>query len=144
MPDPTYEELLRAYRTQQENARVVRTALDAFNRGDTEAFLSNFSDDMQFQMNGSHQFSNTCHTKAEFLELVGRVVEGLSEMITLEIKKFIPAGDWVIAETYGSAKTKSGEPYHNTYCMMYRLENGKVVEFREHNDSAMVERVFGG
>lgn len=142
MADPTPEELLAAHRTQEKNVAIVKTALGAFNSGDTEAFLSNFSDEMHFQMNGSHQFSNHCSSKAEFVELVGRVVVGLGEMITLEIKNLIPAGDWVVVETYGSATTKSGQPYHNTYCMIWHLEDGKIVEFREHNDSALVEKLF--
>ena len=138
MADPTHEELLAAHRRQEENVRIVNSALAAFNGGDTAAFLGHFSDQMQFQMNGSHQ----CKSKAEFIELVGRVVEGLDEMITLEIRNLIPAGDWVVIETYGTAKTKSGEPYHNTYCMLWHLVDGKVVEFREHNDSALVQKMF--
>ncbi len=142
MADPTHEELLAAHRKREDNVRVVKAALAAFNSGDTEAFLGNFSDDMHFQMNGSHQFSNHCSSKAEFIELVGRVVQGLDEMITLEIKNLIPSDNWVVVETYGSAKTTSGEPYHNTYCMMWRFENGKIVEFKEHNDSSLVEKMF--
>lgn len=143
MSEPTHDQLLAAHKTNEENARIVRGALDAFNDGDTEKFLSNFSDQMKFKMNGTHQYSNQCNSKADFVELVSRVAAGLSEMITLEIKNFIPAGDWVIAETYGTAKTSDGTPYHNTYCMLWHLENGKVIEFREHNDSAMVEKMFG-
>lgn len=142
MADPTHEELLAAHRTQEDTVRVVRSAIDAFNAGDTEAFLSNFTDDMHFKMNGSHGFSTPCRSKAEFVELVGRVAADLSEMITLEILSFHPAGEWAVTETQGTAKMTDGTPYQNVYCMLWHVKGGKIVEFKEHNDSALVEKTF--
>ncbi len=133
MPAPTAED---------ESARIVRGALDAFNGGDTEKFLDCFSDDMRFWMNGRHHFSGLVEGKAAFVDLVGRVAAGLQDMITLQIENFIPAGDWVVVESIGSATTASGETYDNRYCMLWRVENGKIVEFKEYNDSAMVIEKF--
>ncbi len=129
-------------KTSQESGRIVRSALDAFNGGDTETFLSHFSDDMRFWMVGTHGFSGAVESKAAFVELVGRVADGLSQMITLEIQNFLPAGEWVAVECRGKAVMKSGDPYDNQYCMLFRVAGGKVVEFKEYNDSAMVVDKF--
>ena len=39
--------------------------------------------------------------------------------------------------------TKAGVRYENEYCLVYRLENGKIVEIREYCDSALTESVLG-
>jgi ketosteroid isomerase-like protein len=39
--------------------------------------------------------------------------------------------------------TKAGEPYCNHYCMLYRLADGRIVEIKEYQDSALCERVLG-
>ena len=142
MGDPSYEELLAATRRDEKNAQIVRNAIDALNSGVVPTFLSYFHENMRFQMNGAHNFSRTCHSRDEFTELVGEVAAGLSEMITLEIESLHTAGDWVICETNGQAKTHAQEPYCNRYCMLWKIEDGKVSELREYNDSAMVERTF--
>ena len=33
--------------------------------------------------------------------------------------------------------------YDNQYCLVFRIENGKIKEIREYCDSALVERVLG-
>ena len=124
------------------NRETIERALQAFNDGAVEAFLGYFSDDMAFWMNGSHQFSGAVQGKEAFLELVGRVGEGLSKMITLDARNIIAGGEWVVVEASGDATTTDGEPYRNRYCMLWRLDDGKIVEFREYNDSHLVVEKF--
>ena len=38
---------------------------------------------------------------------------------------------------------RPGERYDNQYCMVWRIENGKIKEIKEYCDSALVERVLG-
>ena len=56
---------------------------------------------------------------------------------------FIAEGDTVVVEAKGDNVTKTGVRYDNDYCMVWRLENGKVKEIKEYCDSALVERVLG-
>jgi uncharacterized protein len=39
--------------------------------------------------------------------------------------------------------TTQGAPYGNHSCLLFRLENGKIVEIKEYQDSTMRERVLG-
>ncbi len=120
----------------------MRSALDAFNGGDSEGFLDHFTDDMRFWMVGSHGFSGAVEGKAAFVELVGRVGAGLSKPISLEVENFLPSGEWVVVECRGTATMASGQPYDNRYCLLFRVVDGKVVEFKEYNDSALVIEKF--
>ena len=56
---------------------------------------------------------------------------------------FIAEGDYVVVEARGDNVTKSGVRYDNQYCMVWRIENGKIKEIKEYCDSALVERVLG-
>ncbi len=56
---------------------------------------------------------------------------------------FIAEGDYVVVEARGDNVTKTGVRYDNQYCMVWRIENGKIKQIKEYCDSALVERVLG-
>ena len=56
---------------------------------------------------------------------------------------FIAEGDFVVVEAKGDNVTKAGVRYDNHYCMIWRIENGRIEEIREYLDSALFERVLG-
>ena len=51
--------------------------------------------------------------------------------------RFIADGDYVAVEARGDNVTKAGVRYDNEYCLVYRLEGGKIKEIREYCDSAL-------
>jgi ketosteroid isomerase-like protein len=44
---------------------------------------------------------------------------------------------------HGQATTKAGKPYNNTYCMVFRIANGKVQELTEYCDTELITAAFG-
>jgi catechol 2,3-dioxygenase-like lactoylglutathione lyase family enzyme len=53
-------------------------------------------------------------------------------------RRFIADDDLVVVEARGEATTRTGRPYNNSYCWIFRLAGGKVVEVTEHLDTALV------
>jgi ketosteroid isomerase-like protein len=51
-------------------------------------------------------------------------------------------GDYVVVEARGDNVTRSGA-LRQSYCMVWRIENGKIKQIKEYCDSALVERVLG-
>ena len=45
-----------------------------------------------------------------------------------------------MVEARGDNVTKAGLRYDNQYCMVWRIENGRIKEIKEYCDSALVER----
>ena len=45
-------------------------------------------------------------------------------------------------EAHGDNVTKVGLRYDNQYCLVFRIEGGKIKEIREYCDSTLVERVL--
>ena len=48
-----------------------------------------------------------------------------------------------MVEARGQMTASDGTPYENDYCLMYRLEDGMIVEAKEYQDSALCDRVLG-
>jgi ketosteroid isomerase-like protein len=43
----------------------------------------------------------------------------------------------------GRSTTKSGKPYNNSYCQLFRVEGGKVKAITEYLDTELVTQTFG-
>ena len=56
---------------------------------------------------------------------------------------FIAEGDYVVVEARGDNVTKAALRYDNQYCMVWRIEQGRIKEIKEYCDSTLVERVLG-
>ncbi len=57
--------------------------------------------------------------------------------------RFMAEDDLVVIEGKGEMRTRSGRPYNNDYCLIFRLHEGRIVEIREYCDSALTEAVLG-
>ena len=57
--------------------------------------------------------------------------------------RLIAEGDLVVVEARGRNVTQDGKTYNNTYCNVLRLESGKIREWTEYCDTALVDAVLG-
>ncbi len=132
----------RFFERTQESRAVVERAIAALNRGDFETYVSLFAPDFTFHMPGTTPVSGTTRGIEQFMAVVGKVAARLSRMITLEVTNLIAGGEWVVTESKGTATTLGGAPYNNTYCHLFKVRDGRIVQFVEYNDSSLVERVL--
>jgi ketosteroid isomerase-like protein len=65
------------------------------------------------------------------------------DRVKVTASRFIAEDDLVVVEGRGCNTTKTGKPYNNTYCWVYRLANGKVQELTEYMDTQLVATVLG-
>lgn len=56
----------------------------------------------------------------------------------------IAEDDLVVFEFDSEFVTHEGEPYHNHYCMVVRVAEGKIAEVREHSDTLYFHEVVMG
>jgi len=123
---------------------VQQVYTDSANRSGT-TFIDNIADDVTWIVTGQYSWSGTFEG-AEAINngLMGhlRSLLDAARPRTLAFN-FIAEGDYVVVEARGDNVTKSGERYDNQYCMVWRIENGRIKEIKEYCDSALVERVLG-
>ena len=126
------------------NKNIVQAFYDAGNRGDMETCFELIADDIVWTNIGTTSLSGRYEGKAELQEkLLGPLFGALKAGIGMEVHRLLAEGDYVVAETSGSAETLDGRPYNNSYCWIIRLRGGQFVEVTEYLDTELVTRVFG-
>ena len=69
----------------------------------------------------------------------------MASMGSSVITNIVAQGDYVVVESYAKDRmTKSGKPYNNTYCHVYKVVDGLVHHITEYADTALAKKVFTG
>ena len=111
---------------------------------DRSLFAASLADDAKWVVTGQYSWSRTFTGKQSILDdLHGHVRSRLVERARTIAHRFIADGDHVVVEARGENLTKAGARYDNDYCLVFRLENGKIKEVREYCDSVLTERALG-
>jgi len=111
---------------------------------DRALFTAVLADDAKWTVTGQYSWSRTFAGKDSILrDLHGHVRSLLVERARTIADRFIADGDYVVVEAKGNNLTKAGLRYDNDYCLVFRLENGKIKEVREYCDSALTEKALG-
>jgi hypothetical protein len=63
--------------------------------------------------------------------------------VHVEIIELIAEGDKVVARAQGTVKGLYG-PYNNTYCYVFTVRGGQIVEDIEYLDTLLIERALYG
>ena len=111
---------------------------------DRALFVASLADDAQWVVTGQYSWSRTFTGRQSILnDLHGHVRSLLVERARTIAHRFIADGDHVVVEAKGNNLTKSGVRYDNDYCLVFRLEGGKIREVREYCDSLLTEKALG-
>ena len=99
------------------------------------------------QAQDGHALSGRWEGKAECFGplvadlVVGKLVPG--EFQFAQKWRIMSADDHcVVGIMQGGGPGLNGEMYHQTYCQVFTIESGEIVELHEFYDTAMVERVL--
>ena len=111
---------------------------------DRSLFVASLADDARWVVTGRYSWSRTFTGKEAILnDLHGHVRSLLVERARTIAHRFIADGDCVVVEARGDNVTKTGVRYDNDYCLVFRLENGRIKEVREYCDSVLTEKALG-
>lgn len=127
-----------------ENKQVVQTFYDTAGRGDMKGCFDQLADDVAWTNIGTTKYSGTFVGKEDLsTKLLGPLFGLLEGGITSTIHNMIAEGDFVAVQLSGRAITRSGRPYNNTYCQVFRVRDGKIRDVTEYLDTELVSTVFG-
>lgn len=128
----------------EENKRIIQAFFEAGNHGDIDTCLALMADDVTWTNIGSTAYSGTFAGKDVLLaNLIGPVFGRLKTGIQSSIDNVVAEGEYVVVQSRGKAETKDGKPYNNTYCHVFRLNDGKITEVTEYLDTELVSSVIG-
>ena len=111
---------------------------------DRALFVESLADDATWTVTGQYSWSRTFTGKHSILnDLHGHVRTRLVERTRTIAHRFIADGDHVVVEAKGDNVTREGVRYDNDYCLVFRLEGGRIREIREYCDSVLTETALG-
>ena len=133
----------KAMSTEANKKLVQQVYADSASRSGT-TFVDNLADDATWIVTGQYSWSHEFRGKDAILSgLMGHFRSHFAVRPRTVAFNFIAEGDIVVVEARGDNVTKAGLRYDNQYCMVWRIENGKIKLIKEYCDSALVERVLG-
>jgi ketosteroid isomerase-like protein len=111
---------------------------------DRALFIASLAEDATWTVTGQYSWSRTFAGKEQILkDLHGHVRTLLVNPTRTLARRLIADGDHVVVEAKGDNLTKAGLRYDNDYCLVFRLEGGKIREIREYCDSVLTETALG-
>src|SRR4051812_13716947 len=130
--------------TTADNKQLLQHVFAELAKGNGGPFLDSFADDVRWTIVGKTKWSRTYHGKKDVMEgIFGMIRQRIDGHVNVHARRFVAEEDIVVVEATGEATTKTGKPYNNDYCWIFRLDDGKVREITEYLDTELVTQVFG-
>ena len=125
-----------------ENKEVVRKLREA--KG-LDAMLATMADDVRWTIMGTTKFSHVMNGKQEIInKLFKPITAELESMGSTITDNIIAEGDYVVVQQHATGRqTKTGKPYNNQYCLVYKVVGDKIKEITEYLDTELVTSAFG-
>jgi uncharacterized protein len=128
-----------------ENKRVIQTAFERLAAGETKPYLDMLADDISWTVIGTTKWSGAYRGKED---LVSRLLRPVGKLLgnryDIRIHSIVAEGDMLVVEQRGHNTTANGRPYHNTYCWVCRMRDGKIQELTEYLDTEALSAVLVG
>lgn len=126
------------------NKKLVQQVYeDSASRSGT-TFADNLADDACWIVTGQYSWSHEFRGRDAIQNgLMGHFRSFFAVRPRTVAFNFIAEGDYVVVEARGDNVTKAGLRYDNQYCMVWRIENGRIRQIKEYCNSTLVERVLG-
>jgi ketosteroid isomerase-like protein len=125
------------------NKQLLQDIFAALAKSDSRPFVAAMADDFHWTMVGSNKWAKTYAGKQAVIGELFAALRAKMDRITTIAHRFIADGDHVAVEARGANTTKTGVPYCNTYCFVFRIADGKLAELTEYMDSELVTAVLG-
>jgi uncharacterized protein len=127
-----------------DNKQIMQHIFSELSKGNSKPFVDSMADDFRWTITGATKWSKTYDGKQAVLtELFSLLRSRLGPKITTTAHRFIADGDYVAVEARGSNVTKTGKPYNNSYCFVFRLNGGRLQEVTEYLDTELVTSALG-
>lgn len=126
-----------------EHKKMLHDIFEQMAHGNTRALTDAMAEDFSWTFPGSWSWSGTWKPKQVVIdELLRPLFAQFADRYRSHAELILADHDRVVVHARGYATTKRGDDYHNTYCYIFRVANGKLTEVIEHCDTALVERVL--
>jgi ketosteroid isomerase-like protein len=130
--------------TATANKQLMEHIFAELAQANSRPFVESMADDIRWTVMGTTPWSKTYEGKQSVLtDLLGQLRTRLADRYRATAQLILAEGDRVVVQARGQATTKSGAPYNNEYCFIYRISEGKIHEVTEYLDTELLTRALG-
>jgi ketosteroid isomerase-like protein len=127
-----------------ENKQLMQNIFLELAKGNSQPLRDSLAENCNWTVSGTTAWSGTYTGKQAILtRLLIPLREKLAGQYTNTAHRFIAEGDLVVVECQGHSTTKTGMPYNNKYCFIFRIRDGKLLEVTEYMDTQLAANVLG-
>lgn len=127
----------------EQNKMLLRHVFDELALGNPRAMSDAMADDCRWVFPGDWSWSGAWEPKQVVLDdLLRPLMAQFEGHYRSQATMLIADGDHVVVQARGSATTKRGDAYNQTYCYVFQVRDGQLTEVVEYCDTALVERVL--
>ena len=125
------------------NKQLMKDVFEQMAAGNGQPFMDALADDVRWTAIGTSPWSRTYEGKQTIVaELMRPLFSQFADRYRARATRVVAEDDVVVVEARGQVQTKSGEPYNQTYCYVFRMADGRVQELTEYLDTDLVNRVL--
>ena len=125
------------------NADMVRSAWEAFGKGDIDAVVATTSDSAEIVIPESLPWGGTYTGPGGFKEMIGKFVSNMEEDDPAP-QEFLEAdGDHVVVTVKGAGRTKSGNELSGDSIWLYKIAGGQITRAEFYGDTANAVQALG-
>jgi ketosteroid isomerase-like protein len=125
------------------NKVLIEAVFAAMAEGDGRPFNQAMAEDVAWTVMGSGPWARTYRgKKAVRDELQRPLFANFASTYRCRAERIIAEGEMVVVLAKGEVMTKAGSPYHNDYCFVIRMQDGRIAAITEYMDTALVDAVL--
>jgi ketosteroid isomerase-like protein len=128
--------------TARDDADLVRSGYEAFSKGDIPAVLDVFSPDIHWQISGRSGLAGDYRGHDAVLGFFGQLMERSGGTFALELVDLLASDDHVVALTRETGERDGRGSLDVRGVHIWRVVDGKAVEFRGIADDQYAEDEF--
>ena len=114
------------------NAAIVRLGYEAFSRGDLTKFAELFGDDVSWHTPGRSPLAGDVAGREAVFARLGRYVAETGGTFRADLKRVLTDEDGRVVGIHHSVAERDGRHLDVYCCIVFELENGRIVDGREH------------
>ena len=123
------------------NAALIKSAYDAFSRGDIDGAMAAFADDILWHVPGRGPLSRDYRGHAELLGFFGHFMKLSNDTFRLQVDDVLGQGDRVVVLCTQSAQ-RGGHTWSSPQVHVWTVKDGKAMVFREYPGDTQTEDEF--
>ena len=114
------------------NAAIVRRGYEAFDRGDLTTLAELFGDDVSWHTPGGSPLAGDVAGREAVFARLGRYVTETGGTFRAELKRVLLDEDGRVIGIHHNVAERDGKRLDVYCCVVFEVENGRIVDGREH------------